>query len=316
MTENNPETQRRGLVKVTTRRLRHFARKRRYAAILKAADHYDAGDSMQKCQEHEVLACCSNCKSHWYVMHTCRQRLCPLCSWQTTKRRTHFIKQLTKHMKFPKMLTLTMPTWTEDPRDGIDALRAGWNKLRRNPLLSDVQGGCYTIELKRKPNGWHIHMHAILDAPFLPWRPLVAAWGKAIGVYQPTVDIRAADSDKAKEYCAKYATKAMDYKGEALHLLEWYEATKGLRLFATFGTFYNATIDDLLNEHDEPETPACCPFCHQPKTVFLARAGPWIYGPEIWDDVKPIFVGSAPESKAIPEIVDMVEAKLKQQEEG
>ena len=38
----------------------------------------------------------------------------------------------------------------------------------------------------------------------------------------------------------KYATKTADFEQGTATLVDWYEATKGSRLWGTWGTFYNA----------------------------------------------------------------------------
>jgi len=299
-----------GLLKVSAKRLKFFARKRRYAATLRAAGHSHVADELTDCREKELLACCSGCRNHWYVHHICNQRICPLCSHLVTRQRQEFTLQMTEHMKFPKLVTLTMPTWTDDPREGIKFLRASWNTLREDPIFKDVAGGCYVIELKPKPNGWHIHIHAVLDAPFLPFKKLRAVWGKIIHVREPIVDIRAAATPNQRAYVAKEATKAMDYHGEVDYLVAWYEATKGTRLFATFGTFYNATLEDLLNPAEAPEKGVVCPFCDARNTMFYARDGPWRYGPKLWRELRSAFLGQEDESRPIHEIVALVDQEL------
>jgi len=281
------------------KRRRHFLRKRKYAHAFEEHGFEKIATQLYNCQETKVLACCSHCGGHWYVIHRCRLRVCPLCSYEVAKRRGEFLKYLTKDMQHPKMLTLTMPLWREDPRDGINTLREAFNKLRRTSLFKKVIGGAYQIELKDKQDGWHIHMHVLLDAPFLPYQRVFSEWKKIIGAKAPQIDVRAASSDKAKEYVCKYAAKSADFDTTPEAIVRWYEATKGQRLFATFGKWYNTKIEDLDNEQEISYTVAVCPYCETEQTIFLARDGPFVLGAEAWSDMKNAFLRGLDEHIAI-----------------
>ncbi len=268
------------------KRRRHFKRKRAYADTFEKNGLPDIAQSLRDCGETEVLACCGHCGKSWYITDHCRLRVCPLCSFKRARKRAEYIEHLTRNMEHPKMLTLTMPRWTEDPGEGIDHLRACWNKLRRHKLFSKVTGGCYNIELKPKEDGWHIHMHVMLDCPYLPYQNIFSAWKAITGIYCPEIDIRSAQGKGPREYLVKDASKSVAYDTNPTDIVRWYEATKNKRLFSTFGKWFNASMEDLdpdaLPELDKP----ACPFCAQTGSVFLARDGPWIYGPDDWQSIQ------------------------------
>jgi len=292
-----PTTQ--GLLTGIRKRRKHFLRKRRYADAFAEESLHSVANQLYACQETQVLAACTSCGHNWYVINRCRLRVCPLCSYEVAKKRGEFLKYLTKDMHHPKMMTLTMPLWREHPRDGINTLRDAFNKLRRTTLFKNVRGGAYQIELKDKAEGWHIHMHVLLDAPFLPYQRVFSEWRKIIGHHAPQVDVRAASSDKAKEYVCKYAAKSADFDTTPESIVRWYEATKGQRLFATFGEWYNVTIEDLDKETDFSYTVATCPACEKEQTIFLARDGPFVHGGKEWAEIKHAFLRGCPEMREI-----------------
>lgn len=264
----------------------HFKRKRAFAEKFEASGNETLARQLRECQETEILACCSACGKSWFVINRCRLRVCPLCSYEVAKLRGEFLVAMTKHMQHPKMITLTMPLWTAEPRRGITFLRDKFNLLRRHSLFDPVKGGAYQIELKEKDEGWHIHMHVLVDAPFIPYQHLFTEWKKILGTTAPQIRIQAASSPRAKEYVCKYAAKSSDFDTSADGIVKWYEATKGMRLFATFGKWYNATIEELDGEHADRQTVAVCPSCGGLRTVFLARDGPFLYGHEGWRDLE------------------------------
>jgi hypothetical protein len=213
-----------------------------------------------------------------------------VCAYKVSKARGQFLVALTRNLQHPKLVTLTIPTWTGDPRQGISYLRAHFNLLRKHELFAQVKAGAYSIELKRKDGGWHIHIHVLMDAPYLPYQKLFAAWQYLTGQEAPHVDIRSADNERAKRYITKYAAKASDFHDDPETAVAWYLATKGMRLFATFGEWYALTPEDVLDPEDKPDFEPKCPHCGAVGSLFYARDGPFIMGGEIWDKVARVYV--------------------------
>jgi hypothetical protein len=194
-------------------------------------------------------------------------------------------------MKHPIFITLTKPRTTSNPQEAISLLRKEFNLLRKSKLFKDVRGGAYQIEVKVKEFSYHIHIHAILDAPFIPYQRLFSTWRQITGVQCPQVDIRCADTLSSKIYVAKYTAKSAGYGSDSSTIITWYEATKGLRLWSTFGTFYNAKIEDLDPSVIEEPFVSCCPLCKEIKSVFRARDGPFVIHKSAHETVLPIIQG-------------------------
>ena len=257
--------------KILKSRGKHFKRKRAIAQVFEDAGQTEVAQALRDCEETQILIACSHCNHSWYVVNRCRKRVCPLCSYKVAKKRAEFIKGMVNHMKFPKMITVTMERWTKCPRDGIKLIRKHFGSLRKDSVFSHVKGGAYQIELKHKPGGWHIHIHAIVDSPYIHYKKLFMAWSRITGIAVPQTDVRAARNQKQLEYQCKYASKASDFGSDIAVVVEWYHATKGSRLFTTFGTWYNKTIEDLDREADHEEWIATCPECGEHRTIYRAR---------------------------------------------
>jgi len=196
-------------------------------------------------------------------------------------------------MDHPKLMTLTMPTWTQNPRDGIRYIRRAWTKLRRHRSWKGVRGGAYQIELKPKPNGWHIHIHVVFDGPYIPRTTLFAVWAKLTHNRVPQVDIREAGDDRARVYVAKYAAKSAGFETGDAVIAQWYKATKGQRLFATFGRWYNKSLEEIADPDAPPLPPPACPFCKSQGTTYLIRDGPYVLGLETYREL--VRLGQWPE---------------------
>ena len=282
------------------KRRKHFKRKNAYADAFDAADMPDMAAKLRACQEREVLVCCKNCTHTFWVVNRCRQRTCPLCSFDVSKQRARFLQAMTREMKHPKMLTLTMKLWRGDPHEGIKYLRQAFSKLRRQKVFKNVVGGAYQIELKEKSGGWHIHMHILLESAYLPRQLVFSAWKKIVDQSYVSVDIRAARDEKAIAYVVKYAAKSASFDTSPQSIVAWYKATFGERLFATFGRWYNAKIEDLDDPNYEPPPEPVCPHCGEAHSLFLARDGPMIYGHEIWNSIESVMVPDGIDSRPIP----------------
>jgi len=267
------------------KRRKHFRRKQRYADAFRAAGYDTLADSLSACETTESLVGCTHCGKSWWVLTRCRQRVCPLCSYRTSQARGDYLLAMTKHMQHPKLLTLTMPLWRGDPGEGIDALRAHIRTIRKTKVFKPVVGGAYQIELKRKEGGWHIHVHMLLDAPFMPYKQIFATWRQILGHKAPQVDIRSAPTEEARKYVCKYPSKSASFDTNPDDIVAWYEATKGKRLFATFGAWYNAKIEELDPTQERPQPEFPCRFCGHVGGIFYARDGPFIFGGELWDKV-------------------------------
>ena len=280
--------------------LYHLRKKRIFAAAFESHGLTDVAKALRDCTETESLIFCSECGHNWYVPTKCRSRVCPICAWRMTQERAAYMEEMCKNMTHPKMLTLTMPTWTESPRDGIAFLRKSFTALRNRKIWRNVKGGAYQIELKPKDNGWHIHVHVILDSPFLPYQQLFSAWRDILKIPAPQIDIRAVPTRQARAYACKYAAKGADYDGNPDAIVQWYIATQGSRLWATFGAWYRVPKALLFAEEDGDDGPQRCPNCGRSGCIAFARDGPFILGPEAWQHYQQSVLSGIPFTQALP----------------
>jgi len=265
-----------------TRLGRYIRRKNRYAEAFLAAGLIRAGDALRLCTTHQVLAGCSHCGKAWYVTSRCRLRVCPICSFKETKRRAAFIERRSQSCTHLRMLTLTLPASSDNPRATIALLHKRWTRLRHRKVMRSVVGGCYQIELKPKPWGWHVHLHAIIESSYIPYQRIWSAWKDICGTRCPQIDIRAADTPAARGYVAKYAAKSAGFDDAGASVVEWYNATHGLRLWGTFGTWFDLELEEKAKDLAEEPPPPPCPFCGACKTTYLVRDGPRVFGPDLW----------------------------------
>ena len=252
-----------------SRRAKYFRLKHRIAEDLESNGLPLEAESMRRCHEFEQQVICLNCSTAWYVPERCRMRLCPLCSWETSRERSALILALTRDMAHPKLITLTMPRWKGNPREGIKVIRKHFRQLRSHEVWERVVGGAYQIEVLQKPDGWHIHVHILADCIFIPQKMLWAVWKDILGIDCPQVDIRAAKNDIQRIYAAKYAAKSAVYCGQGESAAAWHLAVKGSRLWGLIGSWYKKSLEDILGDDEKKKAPRVCRFCQSVDSVAL-----------------------------------------------
>jgi hypothetical protein len=206
-------------------------------------------------QEHSyfTLLCC-HCGHEISVPQYCGNRFCRVCGVARRRRTQHRIAfMISKASPRPgetlKHLTLTVPN-TSDPKTGLKDCLESFRRLRsRRWWRNNVSGGAYVIEITGQENSWHVHIHAVIYAQYLPFVLLKTIWTECSPGNH--VYINRITKDRAVGYLTKYITKA-SVSDE--HLDSVSDAFKGRRLFSPFGSFHSLPCPPAL-------PPYACPDC-------------------------------------------------------
>lgn len=197
---------------------------------------------------------CQACGYRKQIPISCGNRFCPTCSVarrsRTLKRLRAIIQKISPRPPFStKHLTLTVPN-SRYADKGASHIVTCFRKLRQRQFWKrHVVGGAYALDITGRPGNWHVHIHAIIEARFTPWRKLLSEWkrvAKASGVYIQEVPPHAVLS-----HLTTYITK-VDIP-EA-HQLIISDALKDHRLFQTFGTWHNIKV---VVSHSDFKCPKC-----------------------------------------------------------
>lgn len=279
--------------------------KRRYADQFEKSGHAKVAKQLRMCSESEHLVACTSCGGSWWVLYRCGLRCCPICSWREAKKRQEYLAQICKQLGKPKHIVLTIPRWTGEGPEGIKHLRDAIAKLRRRDLFKNCRGGALTIEVLPKPDGWHIHAHLLVDAPYMPWKQLQNEWSDIIGVKDPHVSIQAAECDAARRYVAKYAGKSIVAEVGDPAIVRWFEAIKGKRMWGTFGAWFNFKLVEQPRNDGKPCFVPGCILCGSLKTVVPAESLPNILG-KGWRDWCTGALAKMDWSRPLPEIISFL----------
>lgn len=170
------------------------------------------------------------------IRNTCKHRGCPRCSGARGKQIGDALTMLMDGWHRTKFVTLTRKPRAASLRQTVQSLLRDFNSLRRSALWKACVGqGAYTVEITRaaQRTHWHVHLHVLCDARYIPQAALSEAW-KKITKDSGIVWVKAAKPSDAR-YLAKYVAKGNTAEMADWELWPYQNELHGLRLCATFG---------------------------------------------------------------------------------
>jgi hypothetical protein len=218
---------------------------------------------------------CRECHARHECQTKCCRKWCPSCAADLAAKRSRKLASSIRRFKWPLFVTLTIQNVTDwdGDFDFVRHLRRSFGKLRHRKIWkSNVAGGAAAIEVTNTGNGWHPHLHAIIDCKWLavktpePYRRESAAsvrakcraaaeeftelWRKCCKqVRPPSVKMSRCDHTIAKEVM-KYSIKPADLIeteepiGPVLRMMD------KTRLVTTFGSVFGIGEDDELGKRE------------------------------------------------------------------
>ena len=186
----------------------------------------------------------------------CRDALCPACQQD----RARFIRSVVKdwlrapvHDPDPRVRTrldamqlkhtvLTLHCEPDDLRARISRILAAFRRLRAHKWWrSKVAGGIWFLHVKwQSDKGWyHVHLHLLVDAEFLPQHELSDHWKTATTDSDVVWIKRIKSLSYVANYIARYVSRPADVLGwQTTPAVDAVLAMAGRRSFGTFGTWF------------------------------------------------------------------------------
>lgn len=234
---------------------------------------------------------CVDCGFVHETQVRCKLRWCPSCAASVSAIRTSRFRFAVRRFKWPLFLTLTQSNTITLEKTDVRKLKEAVRRLRGRAFWKEkVRGGVQSIELTNIGNGWHLHVHLVIDCDWLSilskpprasntieekrWKVLVAkselqeAWRQCLRQdVDPIIHVKRASGDIEMEVL-KYTLDpdALDeFEGKIGPVIR---AMEGSRLMGGFGSCYRlqAQIDAV-----EGKTAFTCPAGHSawyPEDMF------------------------------------------------
>lgn len=197
-------------------------------------------------------------------------------------------------MQNPLFVTLTIKNVAKICSSDIRNLRRNFSKLRHQKLwYKRVLGGVAAVEVTNTGEGWHPHLHAVIDCQWLAWKTPMPyrsmardqkkelykeaaiemhdAWARLVKQDIVSIRIKRANRATIAKEVLKYTVKNEDLVLAQGNAGDMIRAMDSCRLMTTFGTAHGKTVRDIraeaklqaeefrkqansLNEND-----SCCP---------------------------------------------------------
>jgi hypothetical protein len=147
---------------------------------------------------------------------------------------THLVSQ-------PKHIVLTVRNIPDLTKQHVEEFKHWWARFRRRKFAANWRGGFYSLELTNEGRGWHLHLHALIDAKWIDSSQLAIEWSKCTNGAGNIVCVKDARRENYLAEVTKYAVKGVDLaKWSGTDIITFINAFQGVRTFGVFGTLYGA----------------------------------------------------------------------------
>jgi hypothetical protein len=254
-------------------------------ARLRSEGEVELAAKLAGCGESFVLTCIA-CKTTHPGRKQCKKKWCPRCCVALTARRNDRMKPLVERFKWPLFVTLTQKNVETMKPEDYRKLRRAFGKLRHRRFWKEnVVGGLACIEVTNIGNGFHPHLHAILDCRWLAIktpRPqkgdsretikakckaaaaeLESNWAKCLGQTTASVKVKRCSASGITKEVIKYALKGSDLLSCSEKIGPLIHALNGTRLMTTFGSMFGAKVEEPESVGCESASPFKC--CSDPQ---------------------------------------------------
>jgi plasmid rolling circle replication initiator protein Rep len=258
----------------------HEAAKALRNRLLKRLREEEADDlvkNFQKCGDPFELTCTS-CGELHAAERRCSKKWCPVCVRKIATKRSLKFRAAVAAMKWPLFLTLTMQNVEDLTHDAVRKLRRAFGKLRGRKLWkAHVRGGAASIEVTNIGNGWHPHLHAILDCEWLAFKTekpgigwsrdrkrqqckkaaqeLERVWSRCLGQNTSSVKVKRTNEADVVQEVLKYSVKGSDLIESPDPVAPIIRCLEATRLVTTFGTLFGKK---LLRSEEDARPPLMC----------------------------------------------------------
>lgn len=211
------------------------------AAKLREQGRDDLADVLTDCHSTFTTCLCSDCGKVRKFPNRCDNFFCAECQPRLASDRRKAVEWWTNLVSQPKHVVLTVKNVPHLTKPHVAEFKRWWAKLRRRKFARNWRGGFYGIECTKEGAGWHLHLHALIDAKWIDGGQLAIQWHSVTNGMGRIVKVKDA---RKKEYLGelvKYAVKGSDLaQWNGADIVTFIEAFTDTRTFGVFGTLYGA----------------------------------------------------------------------------
>lgn len=206
-------------------------------AKLDACGRSELADQIRDCHTEVSYRRCRGCSTVSKFYNRCELKWCPLCAPRLSRERKDSVGVWVRTLTQAKHVVLTCRNTAVITREKVRWFKSCFAKLRRSKFASGWRGGFYSLEVTNESRGWHLHLHALVDADWIDQAGLAQLWAKLTGQDFAIVYVSGKqDVDYVKEV-SKYLVKGSvlaKWTGE--EIAAFVDAFEGVRCFGVFGS--------------------------------------------------------------------------------
>lgn len=225
-------------------------------AKLDAAGYKELADLSRNCHKEMSYRRCRQCGDATAFYNRCDLKWCPICTKRLARERKDSVEWWTKELNHPKHVVLTQRNFEILTKSAVKKFKHNFARLRRSKFATQRTvrtndqdktyvswpwlGGFYSLEVTNDgQNGWHLHLHALINSQFIDAFALSKLWAKLIGQQNAIVKVLdVKDGDYLREV-TKYAVKGSQLAAWDGNLTaQFILAFDGVRTFGVFGSLY------------------------------------------------------------------------------
>lgn len=196
-------------------------------------------DKLELCHSYYTVCECSGCGAIRKFPNRCDLFFCPECAHHLAAERKRQIEWWLPSVKQPKHVVLTVKNIFDLSSPHVAELKRWFSQLRRRKFARNWKGGFYTIEITNEKKGWHLHIHALIDARWISQPELSEQWRSITRGCGHIVHVRDCRGTQFLSEVSKYIVKGSSIaKWTPAQIQTFVHAFEGKRTFGVFGSLY------------------------------------------------------------------------------
>ena len=199
----------------------------------------DLALKLQECHTLETCRVCDGCRRVTIFFNRCERHYCPECAPRLARERRESVEWWAKEIREPKHVVLTVRNSAAITKDYVQWFKQSFSRLRRTKFARNWRGGFYRLEVTLEKKGWHLHLHALIDAGWIDARRLSETWAKIVGQEIAIVKVKDVHNREYLAEVTKYTVKGSQLAGwQPEQIAEFIDAFQGVKTFGVFGSLY------------------------------------------------------------------------------
>jgi hypothetical protein len=209
------------------------------AAKLRLESYTEEADCLENCHTYYTVAQCGDCGAVRKFPNRCDRFYCPECAHHLQREREKQVAWWTRECKQPKHVVLTVKNIPHLTFLHVQEFRGWFTKLRRLKFARNWVGGFYRIEVTNEGKGWHLHLHALVEAKWIDQPQLKNVWRRltnGLGYIVKVMDVR---QGSYLHEVTKYVVKGHQLASwQPADIVTFLNAFQNVRTFGVFGSLY------------------------------------------------------------------------------